>query len=86
MTDSTAPPGSGPASDNGRPMASAGLDWSGRDGAPLATVGELAACFHCRRPTLLRHPDTGQPCHKVCEEAHLNRTDSGRSSTLDGAP
>lgn len=48
-----------------------GLDWSGRGGAPLATVGKLAACVHCGGKALLRHPVTGKPCHKVCEERAL---------------
>jgi len=47
------------------------LDWSGRASAPLATVGPLAPCAHCRRDALLRHPVTGEPCHKVCEETHI---------------
>jgi hypothetical protein len=51
--------------------AGAALDWSGRNGAPLATVGKLAPCVHCGQPALLRHPATGKPCHKVCEEQAL---------------
>ncbi len=58
------------------------LDWSGRDGAPLATVGPLAPCQHCGKPALLRHPATDRPCHKTCAEKAL---DHKTTSTLDGA-
>lgn len=38
------------------------LDWS------RAIVGDPAPCVVCRRPALLRHPETGRPHHKVCAE------------------
>jgi hypothetical protein len=50
------------------------LDWSGQNGAPRATVGPLAACVHCGRLAFLRHPVSGKPCHKVCEEKHIKAT------------
>lgn len=49
------------------------LDWSGRKGAPLATVGDLRPCIHCKEPALLRHPVSKLPCHKICEEARIDR-------------
>jgi len=49
------------------------LDWSGRNGAPLATVGPLAPCVLCGRLALLRHPVTGRPCHKICAERQIDR-------------
>jgi hypothetical protein len=52
------------------------LDWSGRNGASLATVGPLARCRHCGTLTLLRHPVTGEPCHKTCEELAFSKADS----------
>ncbi len=55
------------------------LDWSGNNG-PRATVGntgdlsrDLQPCVLCRRPALLRHPVTNLPCHKICEEARLDK-------------
>lgn len=42
------------------------LDWSH---APCARTGYTGACTHCGRSALMRHPVTGAPCHKVCEEA-----------------
>jgi hypothetical protein len=50
------------------------LDWSGRNSAPLATVGPLAPCRHCRRLALLRHPVTKEPCHKACAERAIDNT------------
>lgn len=48
------------------------LDWSGSGpGVPKARVGALAPCKHCGDDALLRHPVTGEPCHKMCEEAVL---------------
>lgn len=38
------------------------LDWS------RAKIGDPAPCIACGRPALLRHPETGQPHHKVCSE------------------
>lgn len=38
------------------------LDWS------RAAVGDPAPCIACGRPALLRHPETAQPHHKVCDE------------------
>ena len=50
------------------------LDWSGSErGAPKATVGRLEPCRHCGGRALLRHPATGQPCHKICEEDAIDR-------------
>jgi hypothetical protein len=37
-------------------------DWS------RAKVGNPAPCVGCGRPALLRHPDTGQPHHRNCDE------------------
>ncbi len=60
------------------------LDWSGRNGAPLATVGntgnlkrDLKPCIHCGEPALLRHPVSKLPCHKICEEARIDRVAGG---------
>ncbi|WP_159061199.1 hypothetical protein [Streptomyces europaeiscabiei] len=41
------------------------LDWR------HATVGDPAPCVICRRPALMRDPDTHQPKHKVCAEQAL---------------
>ncbi|HEY9372202.1 hypothetical protein [Streptomyces sp.] len=41
------------------------LDWR------HASVGDPAPCVRCRRPALMRNPDTGRPEHKVCAEAAL---------------
>lgn len=38
------------------------LDWS------RAIVADPAPCTACGQPALLRHPETGQPHHKVCDE------------------
>lgn len=38
------------------------LDWS------RAIVGDPLPCVACRRPAILRHPETGRPHHKVCDE------------------
>lgn len=38
------------------------LDWR------QSSVGDPAPCVVCRRPALMRHPETGQPHHKVCGE------------------
>lgn len=56
------------------------LDWSGHHG-PRAMVGPLAPCQYCRRPALLRHPDTGVPTHKVCAE--LAETDHAPAPRQD---
>ncbi|MFF9036429.1 hypothetical protein ACF090_13265 [Streptomyces sp. NPDC014892] len=37
-------------------------DWS------RAKVGNPAPCISCGRPALLRHPDTGRPHHRNCDE------------------
>lgn len=44
------------------------LDWR------HAKVGDLAPCVRCGRGVMLRNPDTGQPEHKVCAEAALDKT------------
>jgi hypothetical protein len=59
------------------------LDWSGRNGEPPATVGPPAPCRHCGRRALLRHPYTGEPCHKVCAEWALD--DASRMADAGGA-
>lgn len=41
------------------------LDWR------HAKVGDPAPCVICRRPALMRDPDTQQPKHKVCAEQAL---------------
>ena len=56
------------------------LDWSGQGGAPRAKVGALASCVHCGRGALLRHPVSGKPCHKVCEE----RVIAAKAETIAG--
>lgn len=61
------------------------LDWSGRNGAPLATIGPLARCRHCRTLALLRHPVTGEPCHKTCEEKALAEAGDVPSTLEDAA-
>lgn len=38
------------------------LDWR------HAKVGDPAPCVLCRKPALMRDPDTQQPKHKVCSE------------------
>lgn len=65
------------------------LDWSGRNGAPLATVdwsisvSGLPPCELCGRPAMLRAPAGfelrgrklgGKPCHKTCAERELAAT------------
>lgn len=46
-----------------------------RDQGPVdwraARVGDLQPCVVCGRPALLRHPATGKPHHKVCDEAQV---------------
>ncbi len=49
------------------------LDWTGMDGAPRAGVGDLKPCILCGGLALLRHPVSKLPCHKICEEARLDR-------------
>ena len=41
------------------------VNWSG---AQTAREGTIGLCVHCKRPALLRHPLTGKPCHKVCDD------------------
>lgn len=41
------------------------LDWR------HAQIGDPKPCVICRRPALLRDPDTKQPKHKVCAEKAL---------------
>jgi hypothetical protein len=38
------------------------LDWS------HAAVGDPRPCGLCERNAILRHPQTGRPCHKVCSD------------------
>lgn len=57
MTQRTGAPPDQTTPDDPRP-----LDWS------RAKIGDPAPCIACRRPALLRHPETGQPHHKVCAE------------------
>lgn len=51
------------------------LDWSGSErGSPKARVAwKPEPCRHCGRGALLRHPATGDPCHKICEETAIDR-------------
>lgn len=51
------------------------LDWR------HAQIGDPAPCVRCRRPALLRNPDTGRPEHKVCAEAALSRTQKAETET-----
>ena len=40
------------------------VDWS------RAAVGDPQPCVHgCGGNAILRHPVTGRPCHKVCDDA-----------------
>ncbi|MEU2300542.1 hypothetical protein ABZ584_24420 [Streptomyces antibioticus] len=48
--------------DVGQPDEPRRLDWS------RAIVGDPLPCIACRRPAILRHPETGRPHHKVCDE------------------
>ena len=41
------------------------LDWR------HATIGPLAPCVLCGKPSLLRSPDKQVPCHKTCAEHWL---------------
>lgn len=41
-----------------------------------AKVADPAPCVHCGQPAILRHPDTGLPCHKVCDDASHGPTTS----------
>lgn len=41
------------------------LDWSH---APVARDGDMGPCVHCRKPAIMKHPATGKPCHKVCDD------------------
>lgn len=41
------------------------LDWSH---APVARIGYMGPCYHCGRPAIMRHPVSGAPCHKACED------------------
>jgi hypothetical protein len=62
------------------------LDWSGRDGEWPAPVRDLAPCKYCGKPAMLRHPQTNEPCHKVCAELAINNatTNGVRLSTRVG--
>jgi len=35
-------------------------------------IGPLTSCVLCGRPALMRD-ETGEPCHKVCAEALIDR-------------
>lgn len=48
------------------------LDWR------QAAVRDPQPCVRCTRPALLRHPKTGEPCHKVCSDAREVRAVSAR--------
>lgn len=57
------------------------LDWS------HARVDDPKPCVHCGTAAILRHPVTGRPCHKVCDDAravadhtHLERRLTGRAA------
>ena len=41
-----------------------------------AKVADPAPCVLCGQPAILRHPDTGLPCHKVCDDASHGPTTS----------
>ncbi len=58
------------------------LDWSGNDGSPRATVGDLKPCILCGGLAMLRHPVSKLPCHKICEEARLDKvaTEAGEAA------
>ncbi len=49
------------------------LDWTGMDGAPRAGVGDPKPCILCGDLALIRHPLSKLPCHKICEEARLEK-------------
>lgn len=38
------------------------LDWS------RATVADSQPCVHCHQGAILRHPITGRPMHKTCDD------------------
>jgi len=42
------------------------VDWSH---APAARFGTMGVCVYCGCTALLRHPLTGKPCHKTCDDA-----------------
>jgi hypothetical protein len=44
------------------------LDWT------VAPVGPHSPCHYCGGPALIRHPITGEPCHKVCDDRHQQLT------------
>jgi len=47
------------------------LDWSAKGPNGAATVGDPKPCVHCRKPAFLRHPVSGEPVHKMCEQWHI---------------
>ncbi len=46
------------------------VDWSH---APVARTGTMGLCVHCRQPALMRHPITGKPCHKTCDDERAGK-------------
>lgn len=43
------------------------LDWT------RAAVVDPKPCVFCTTLAILRHPDTGRPCHKTCSDARRAR-------------
>lgn len=54
-------------------MPAPGLNWRS------ATVADTPKpCVLCGRPALLRSPDKGVPCHKVCADAWTAQRGDGQ--------
>lgn len=55
------------------------LDWS------RAGIGDPAPCtLGCGRNAILRHPITGRPCHKVCDDARAAGDQAALEQRLTG--
>lgn len=54
----------------------AGLDWS------RAKVSDPAPCIACGRPALLRHPETGQPHHRKCDDPNASAPAVQQAATV----
>lgn len=51
------------------------VDWSH---APTARSGSMGRCVHCGRTAVMRHPISGKPCHKVCDDRYAQASGSTR--------
>lgn len=63
------------------------LDWS------HAPVRDPAPCVFCTANAIMRHPQTGRPCHKTCSDARrlalveqAARSAGTRKRILEGTP